>query len=317
MLYSDKIERDLITSFMKRLGRRPAAHEIRVHCAELIREQRAVGNSLQMLKVLIRMMIKSSPYMPNVAHLIGDYKNVTRQYIGAEMSEVASRVSICNQKELPLPLIISCRKYLDKARRVAQELQSHYFDIKPIIIVGGLDSGFETFNDGVLKLPVSDDYEGLPYKMLEVFTLFDALEPRCGVIKIDDDVTINKNSPLAFDEVRSAFKFADYMGNVMGYPHFDRTWHFGKCASSVSAIYGKAFVAPYANGPLYFLSKAALSKLTSHYLKYPGCLEGELYEDKAVGDILHSYGINAEHNPLQYTLQIDTDAPDRLASISG
>ncbi|MCJ2140558.1 hypothetical protein [Methylobacterium sp. E-066] len=301
---------------MKRLGRRPAAHEIRAHCAELIRQQSAAGNSSQMMKILIRITIKSSPYMQNVAHLIGNYKNTVRQYVGAEMPEVADRVSICNQKELPLPLIISCKKYLDKAKRVARELELHYFNIKPIIVIGGLDSGFESFNDGILKLPVSDDYEGLPYKMLEVFTLFDALGARCGVIKIDDDVTINKDLPPNLDEVRSAFKFADYMGNVMGYPHFDRTWHFGKCNSSVSSIYGKAFVAPYANGPLYFLSKTALSKLTSHYLKYPGCLEGELYEDKAVGDILHSYGINAEHNPLQYTLQIDTDAPDRLASIS-
>ncbi|WP_167367781.1 hypothetical protein [Methylobacterium pseudosasicola] len=299
-------------SLMRRLGRRPSGQEIYAHAGELFQKHGTNGYSGQMLQVIMRMSIKSNPYLPNISHMIGNYEDLTRHRIRSEMPRLLDCLERCNVNGLPIPIIISCKKYLHKAKDVAKSLKPHYFDIEPIIIIGGNDCRTENFQDQILQLPVNDDYEGLPYKMFEAYTLLNALGAKIGVIKIDDDISVCNETALDLEEVRTAFKFVDYMGNIMGYPHFDRAWHFGKCASPMPAIYGKPFIAPYANGPLYFLSKAALSKLATHYLKYPGCLDGEIYEDKIVGDVLNFYGVRAEHNPLQYILKIDTDAPDRL-----
>lgn len=312
MLYSSKIERGILLDVMKHLGRRPSTDEVRTHCLDLLRRQQASNGSGHLSRIIVRAGIKAGPDLPDVPQAMDLHQDLTRQHVRSDMPQLAERVALCNDKELPVPLVVSCKKYLAKARRVADELASHYFDIEPIVVVGDMDGGIETFDDGVLRLPVNDDYEGLPHKVLELYVLFEALGARHGVIKIDDDVTIDTRSPLALDAVRAVFRSSTYAGTVMSYPHLDRTWHFGKCASPVAAFYGKPFVAPYAHGPLYFLSQPALQTLASHYLRYPGCLDGELYEDKAVGDILHSHGIGAEHRPLQPILRIKTDAPDRL-----
>ena len=311
MLSTRKLELEIIGQLTKQAGRRLWSHELAQISIQLFQQQCAQGAPNALAQILLRLALKACPYAPNAAEILSAYKTITRQRADCEMPILAEWMAQLEANSLPLPIIISCEKYLDKARRAADELTNHYFGIRPIIVTGGMDFEFEDNCGQILRLPVSDVYEALPYKVFETWAFFEALGVRHGVIKIDDDLQINQNAALDIERVRSAFAAADYMGIALSSPHHDRAWHQGKCASPVAPVYGKPFLAPWARGALYYLSKSALEQLTSHYLRFPGCLDGELYEDKAVGDVLYTLGIRAVNEPLERILQISTDAPER------
>ena len=157
-----------------------------------------------------------------------------------------------------------------------------------------------------LTLPVLDSYEALPVKVLEVFTLLQAVDERCGILKIDDDLVTLETAPLKLRQVAQAFAIGDYMGSVVFSPFHDRIFHMGKCQQPTPPVYGKPVKTPWARGALYYLSAHALNRLTTHYLRFPGCLEGEIYEDKAVADVLHDNGIVLTGCALEPLLGLDS-----------
>jgi len=312
---ADTAEREFVAELTGEAGRRlssPELHRIALqlfidHCAE--DEPSATG------QMLLRVAIKASPYAEAVDDIVAAVREITRGRIARELPGLTEWVVRVEAQRLPLPIVMSCQANLDKARDTARAVANRYFGVTPVIVTGGDALAFEHDARGaVLQLPVSDVYEDLPAKVFETWTLFEALGARHGVLKIDDDARVLPDMAADIDEARAVFAQADYMGITIASPFHDRCWHHGKCATPVSPFYGKPFVAPWARSALYFLSKGALTALTSHYLRFPGCLAGELYEDKATGDILYGLGIAAFDYAIEPVFGFDTDAPERGAA---
>lgn len=310
MLATDQLEREIIAELGRQVGRRLNSDELCRLSLMVFFEQRLHDDPGPVAQILLRIALKASPYAANVAEVRNAYREITRLRAARDMPALIDWLSICDRHALPLPVVISCDKYLDKARHVSRALTDRYFGIAPIIVTGGDTLDFAQ-GGRILRLPVSDVYEALPFKIFETLVFLDALGASYGVIKIDDDLDVVPHAELDIDAVRSAFAGVDYMGLALSSLHHDRAWHQGKCASAVASVYGKPFIAPWARGALYFLSKATIEKLASHYLCFPGCLAGELYEDKAVGDVLHALGVHVADRPLEDLLGVRTDAPER------
>lgn len=300
-------ELNIIEQLRDQAGGRLRSHDL---CLTLLSMYGDISGDPQknsVAQMFLRIAIKAKPYLRDMPDLIKEYRRKTLEIVRVEMPGVVELIERCERSELPLPVIMSCHRYLDRARPLVRKLQSHYFGLEPLLIVGGASAGEYRFSDGVLHLPVDDNYEGLPEKVFEAYTFIDSIGARFGVLKIDDDVMIRDRVTLNLAEVRSAFRRADYMGVPISTPQHDRSYHLGKCAKYVSPVYGKPFLAPFAAGCLYFLSKKSLSNLAEHYLRFPGCISGEIYEDKAVADVLHNYNINVLKFFIEEVLQIDTD----------
>lgn len=312
MYAADTAEREFVAELTGEAGRRLSSSELyRIalqlfldHCAE--DEPSATG------QMLLRVAIKASPYADNVEEIVAACREITRGRIARELPGLTEWVAGIEAHQLPLPIVMSCQAYLDKARDTARAVTDRYFGVPPVIVTGGETLAFEHDARGaVLRLPVSDVYEDLPAKVFETWTLFEALGARHGVLKIDDDTRVLPDMTADIDEARAVFAQADYIGVAITSPLHDRCWHHGKCATPVSPFYGKPFVAPWARGALYFLSGGAMTALTTHYLRFDACLSGELYEDKATGDILHGVGVSILDYAIEPVFGFDTDVPER------
>lgn len=307
MLSDGTIERGIIEQLRSAAGGRLRSHDLCLFCLDLYRQTCADPTKIKAAQMFLRIAIKAKPHATDVMLTIDQYRKVTLERAYAEMPELVELVRASERLGLPVPIIVSCKKYLERARRVLPALSKHYFGIEPVLAIGGKDGQVEGFCDGILCLPVSDHYEALPYKVFELFTLIDVLGARRGLIKIDDDIMVKMDFQLDINKVRSEFLTYDYMGKPIASPQHDRSYHLGKCETIIDPIYGKPFLVPFASGPLYFLSKTALSKLATYYLRFPGCLAGEIYEDKAVADVLYAVGIKVTDKPLEEILKIETD----------
>lgn len=186
-------------------------------------------------------------------------------------------------------LIITCEKYFDRALRLHAKLSA--LDAFPLRLVVGRDARVPAHVD-LLEVDAPDDYESLPRKVREVFV---HIHERHGgaVFKIDDDLQIT--DAVRFCESVRALLGAevDYAGFEVGCAAHDRAWHWGKCRKAAlnRTPYGRRFVGPWANGPFYYLSATALHAFALAVLRFPAEIEGELYEDKFVGDTLRAEGI--------------------------
>lgn len=316
MIADDELEASIIAHATRRAGRRLASQELAIIALHLLRQQQHAPARDRTAAILLRLAARANPYGSSVADIIEARRHAIRARVESDMPALLAHVSGFAQRQVPIPLIISCTKYLPKAVQAAALLARVYFGLAPIIIRGDRTAPNERFEDGVLTLPVADTYEALPHKVFETFLLFDAMGAPHGVLKIDDDLRLTDETPLDLEQTRSAFANCEYMGLALASVFHDRAWHEGKCASPVASIYGKPFLAPWARGALYFLSASALSLLCAHYTRFPGCLAGELYEDKAVGDTLFQLGLRLTNRPLEPILQISTDAPERSAQPS-
>jgi hypothetical protein len=312
MLPTDALEIDIVKELNRHASSRLSSQVISRLTLELFLDRHANGQIDTITVLLIRMAIKSYPDAKNVRQIIDAYHEVIRKHVERDLPTLAAWVAQCESLSLPLPIIISCVKYLDQARSLARSLTPKYFGVKPMIIVGGDSLTLEVDDAQILQIPVSDVYEALPYKIFETFTLMAALGARNGLLKIDDDVAIAEQRPLDISAVRSSFADADYMGVSVSPTYFDRGWHQGKCASAVAPLHGLPVVGPYAKGALYFLSKRALDALADYHLRFPGYLAGEYYEDKAVGDLLRQLGVIFEDRSIAPILDIITEAPERV-----
>ncbi|MEW6386385.1 MAG: hypothetical protein AB1491_02565 [Thermodesulfobacteriota bacterium] len=154
----------------------------------------------------------------------------------------------------------------------------------------------------LLYLDCSDTYEGLPYKTCAFIRhcldhwRFDHL------FKCDDDTFVALDRLLAYDVARK-----DYVGAFTGSrASFNRTWHFGKCADPEAEVpYDGPWVAPYAAGGMgYFLSRAAARVVVAQ-----AAPAQELYEDKMVGDILHTNGLRAFNDPKSFQRTRNPEPP--------
>jgi hypothetical protein len=203
------------------------------------------------------------------------------------------------RRELASPgaigLVITCEKYFERALRLHAKLSA--LNAFPLRLVVGRGARVPAHADLVV-VDAPDDYESLPKKVRAAFV--HAFERHgCAVFKIDDDLQITDAARFV-DNVRALVQGgAEYAGFEVGSPDHDRTWHWNKCRDAAlnRMPYGKRFRGTWANGPFYYLSATALRAFALATLRFPSEIDGELYEDKFVGDTLRAEGLRL--SPLQ------------------
>jgi hypothetical protein len=212
----------------------------------------------------------------------------------------------------PLALITSCEKYFSRALRVSDCL-SQLDGIDHRIVVG--QSAQVPDHPRLLRVAAADDYESLPHKVAAAFTwVYATFQFGTSVFKVDDDVDIRDASAFARACAEIIAGPADYAGFVVGEPSHDRTWHWQKCRTQTLNLqaYGKRYLGNWANGPFYYLSARALRAFALAHIRFPAEIDGELYEDKFVGDTLRREGISVTAlDPVKVGIAADNIAPVR------
>ncbi|GMV60202.1 MAG: hypothetical protein AMXMBFR72_32940 [Betaproteobacteria bacterium] len=214
-----------------------------------------------------------------------------RPYDASLQTAYESALRLCREPARPgaIGLIITCEKYFERALRLHAKLSA--LNALPLRLVVGRGADVPAHTD-LVEVDAPDDYESLPKKVRAAFV--HAYERHgCAVFKIDDDLEITDGTRFV-DNVRALIGGAvDYAGFEVGSPDHDRTWHWNKCHDAVlnRTPYGKRFRGTWANGPFYYLSAAALRAFALATLRFPSEIDGELYEDKFVGDTLRAEGV--------------------------
>jgi hypothetical protein len=201
-------------------------------------------------------------------------------------------------------LVVSCEKNRSKAIAHCEKLSEH---LRPIYVLlgggGGGGAAEATFDGPFLMVPAEDNYENLLWKILESLVAVRRRFGPVGVLKIDDD-TRSAAVPQQ-DRIAELVATTQYAGFVVGRADFDRCWHVGKCERRSDEPYQRRFRGAWAGGPLYYLGPKAVEALVREYLFFPGEFEGELFEDKAIGDVLRAHGIAPTEFDLQQAFGID------------
>jgi len=183
-----------------------------------------------------------------------------------------------------LALIVSCKRYEDKALALAAQFDAAQF---PYLIVSGRDTA-PIAHPRAVQVDAPDSYESLPLKIkAALHWVFENVGSRVGVLKVDDDQTLV--DPARLLEAVHRLKQQDaYAGFPVTTLTHDRCWHWNKCADPAlnQRHYGKPFYRPWARGGAYYLGAGPLQKFVIATTRFPGLLEGEYYEDKMVGDIM-------------------------------
>ena len=106
------------------------------------------------------------------------------------------------------------------------------------------------------------------------------------VFKMDDDVVILDPSRFSAEAQRSSLIVPSNM-RATRTSHLSRDHHFGKTNTMRCTPLGRKFRVPYANGPFYFLSHAALKSHHDYNLRFPSEISGYLsYEDMFLGQVM-------------------------------
>ena len=206
-----------------------------------------------------------------------------------------------------LGLIFSCEKYISRAARVAKILSHPAIPFKVKIVVGA-DAAVANINN-LMKVKAKDTYEALPAKVCSAYMeIASNYAAPTNIFKIDDDINISDIELFSSSCFSLISSNIDYAGFPVGTPYHDRTWHWNKCSEEKlnRFIYTKRFNGAWANGPFYYLSAKALRSFVIARYQFPGESEGELYEDKFVGDVLRQGNIDLTPlNPKAFTIRAD------------
>ena len=142
----------------------------------------------------------------------------------------------------------------------------------------------------ILYINCEDKYELLPKKMSLAYDYIYNNMDYDYVMKIDTDTWVNFNNLKTVVTEMHRKKY-DYVGGVAG-GGVDRRWHFGKCTDPLlnQTEYSRPYNGDWCGGGFgYILSRRALKIITKKQNRE--YLESDLYEDKAIGDILRKNGI--------------------------
>jgi hypothetical protein len=201
--------------------------------------------------------------------------------------------------------IYSCQKNLE----IANKMHNLYFSntqllnslkIKVLIVYGDTTIGhqFLVKDDKYLVLHCEDDYENLCSKSLRLFKAINFLYPNAvGCFKCDDDIIINMNSLIQFIHYFKT-NAVEYSGTaLMVKAKKNNVVHLKyKQMGTTRTINTPSAI--YCGGPMYYLSKNAVSVIST-------VAEDEytpiFYEDLMIGNILNKSKIF----PLQTRLYSD------------
>jgi hypothetical protein len=206
--------------------------------------------------------------------------------------------------------IISCMKNADKIETIrqtwAQSLKK--VGIPYFFVIGDSQLEKPLVKGDLLYVPTNDYYENLPekvslfYEYIHDNTDFDFL------FKIDDDCYLNVEKTFKSDYWKH-----DYYGKIIGLDPKGLLpdWHFGKCDDPAlnGTPYWKPYVGPWCGGGYgYFLSRKAMKIVRDNMTE----ISDDLYEDKAIGDVLRMNGIlpNGSEaylplNPFEYIANVN------------
>lgn len=202
-------------------------------------------------------------------------------------------------------LHVSCRERIPLAQKSVESFATGHQDEAHIIVHGRStpwwgkmrEFWFEP-NTSVLQLPVSDHYEDLHQKTIYAMALMSMVGPPIQVIKLDDDIQLNKRK--TFNEWLNSLAEADsqYMGRMIRSHHQGllHGWHIGKCDDAKHYDKGYQYpIAPHyaAGGSGYLVGRKGLGALEYSYLSMRCFLEMPVVgiEDGLVGLFMQLAGI--------------------------
>ena len=168
-------------------------------------------------------------------------------------------------------------KYIERYNLLLKYLEN--FHSNYLIILCGEETKKE---NNILYIKCKDCYENLPNKMILAFEWIYKNTLYTHIYKVDDDFFNNTNK----------INFCDYYGNKE-ISRINKTYHFGKCENSKLNMkeYTGSYTNPYASGGYgYILSRKSIFIL----LNNKNYIINELYEDKAIGDVLYKNNIKLQ-----------------------
>ena len=201
-----------------------------------------------------------------------------------------------------LVLYLSCAKNIKFAKKSAASFERSGY--KSLIVVGGISGypntlGFD-FSNGVLSLPVPDDYEFLGSKMFYASLILSFfLNLRC-VVKVDDDICLH--DPLKFSIFAQSFmdSGSDVSGRMLSSNFTEQChgWHINKCSSESYNNKGYQYPMPsvYPSGGFgYLLSRKAINSMASMYLNMPAFFDASSVqlEDVFLGHAISNFDLRS------------------------
>jgi hypothetical protein len=198
---------------------------------------------------------------------------------------------------------VSCTSRIAHAITSCNTFHDCCAEVSNIVVVG--DSALEEdcykfdTEQNVLRVPASDSYEALPIKVCKMLRFLGFTDLSLPVLKVDDD--IHCSSLTTFKEhARGALRALDYAGQIFSSPSrfLDcRHWHFGKCSDQEQNFKpdGLLFLDSYVAGSYYWLSSHAVTLASKISIINERWFEVELFEDRALGIALSTFGIRPEH----------------------
>jgi hypothetical protein len=201
---------------------------------------------------------------------------------------------------------VTCSARMPLARISERSFNASSESVRHIIVVGNPALGPDRFTfdmaSGVLEVPSSDAYEGLPCKVMSLFRFVGISSVDVPMLKLDDDIHCGNPGQLMRD-LAELHERGGYGGGVIvpAKPFFGSTfWHMRKCSDSWlneqpdSLLFG----VPFVTGKYYWLAAPTVNALSKMTLIHERVFATEIYEDRAVGTVLHHYGVS----PVQFDL---------------
>lgn len=181
-------------------------------------------------------------------------------------------------------VINATNKYNSRYKKLLKFLKNFTYDY--YIVQAGSDTII--LKDKILHIDVEDIYENLSKKLIKAYRYIYNNTSYTHIYKVDDDffeLNINMDN-----------LYQDYYGNYI-IKNLKKDYHFGKCDNDKynNTEYQGDFIYKYAAGGYGYI----LSRKSLYYLIYnTDYICNEIYEDKAIGDVLYKNNIivNDNHN---------------------
>lgn len=204
-------------------------------------------------------------------------------------------------------------KYKKRTQRVMKYLETFkhkYLILKGTMKKNSLSLGVNEYDDKtkILTVGIYDIYENLPAKIAEGLKWI--LENRTDIThiyKVDDDFGL-----IVTNYIPNHFSTYDYYGNFI-VDTLITNWHMGKCNDKKlsKTHYNGKLTNHYAGGGYGYILSLKSIKILCNKINIAK-IHGELYEDKAIGDILFKNGINVNHQNTDNILYLK---PDKIYTI--